>query len=193
MDGEDLLFPVKVYQYADRRNKPPTPKKVEIIEIDKAEQSQNMKPKEIWVSAFNVLTLLTPTLAILWTRRGRSRKTPQIKLLSYLLCLLCTLVCLSRLSFSATTFFIGLLISSGPTKTQTKILGPPPPLQYVAHTKWGTYTKYKYIQKEYWVVRSGFGLRGWKGFYPKHIPYEIEGQFISPRPHTALIWGLWCY
>lgn len=127
MDGEDLLFPVKVYQYADRRNKPPTPKKVEIIEIDKAEQSQNMKPKEIWVSAFNVLTLLTPTLAILWTRRGRSRKTPQIKLLSYLLCLLCTLVCLSRLSFSATTFFIGLLISSGPTKTQTKILGPPPP------------------------------------------------------------------
>lgn len=116
---------------------------------------------------FQRFTLLTPTLATSCGQdeRGCSRKL-QKKLLSYPLCLLCTLSV--SLGFHSQPQLIGLLTSPGPTQATTKrkprSLGPTSPIcgspQTRAYTNTNTYKTYSTSTKGYKVASGSWCVCG---------------------------------
>jgi hypothetical protein len=122
----ETYFLVKVYQFPEQQ----TPedlvmsmKKV-CVEIENAEQQSlwNGKAKG---ECFQRFTLLTPSFAILWTRRARVfEKTPK-KVVKLSTMLTMYFMCVSWLSFLATRYRLAhfLRAHSSYHKTQTKILG----------------------------------------------------------------------
>lgn len=138
----------KVYQFPEQQTSEDlvmSIKKV-CVEFENAEQQSiwNRKANGEWFQRF---TLLTPSLAILWTRCARVfEKTPK-KVVKLSTMLTMYFMCVSWLSFSATRYRLAYFLRAHSSyhKTQTKILGPHLSNMWLTRNEKHTWM-YKYIQ-----------------------------------------------